>query len=822
ANTFLDALATHRHTHNQPATSLAWGLWHTTSGMIDSLDEEDVERWARHGLPAMTPEQGLALFDAAVAGDAPVVLAARVDKAALGERAASGMLPPMFSSLVRTKVRRTVAGTSSPAGELSWAEFTAQLPPAQRRETVEKTVRSAVATVLGHAKTSVVPIDRSFKEQGFSSLNGVELRNHLSRVTGLRLPTTLVFDHPTPAALVAYVLDQVSPDGESAAGQRIVTTTRPKGAEPDEPIAIVGMSCRLPGGVASPQDLWQLLSEERDAISEFPTNRGWDVANLYDPDPDVPGRSYTNKGGFLHEADQFDPQFFGISPREALATEPQQRVLLETAWTALESARISPDSLKGTDAGVFIGAIAQEYGPSSVNTSEETEGYRITGTTMSVASGRLAYTLGLEGPAVTVDTACSSSLVALHLAVQALRNGECGIALTGGATVMASPGHFIDFSRQRGLAFDGRVKAFADGADGTVWGEGVGVLVLERLSDARRNGHGILAVVRGTAVNQDGASNGLTAPNGPSQERMIRQALTAAGLTSRDVDAVEAHGTGTKLGDPIEAQALLSTYGQGRADDAEPLWLGSIKSNIGHAQAAAGVAGVIKMVLAMRHETLPRTLHVDKPTPHVDWESGKVRLLTQAQQWPRTDRPRRAGVSSFGISGTNAHVILEEPPTEQLVEQPPQETSGLPVVWPVSAKTPGALREQAERLAAYVRQAGDDLDVAGVAHTLVHGRTGFEERAAVVGESAGELLAGLEALAADRPHPALVTGATTAGTGRGGRTVFVFPGQGSQWAGMGADLYHHSPVFAEHLTACARALAPHTDFDLIDVILHRE
>ncbi|WP_150494445.1 type I polyketide synthase [Streptomyces kanamyceticus] len=823
ANTFLDALAHHRHTHNQPATSLAWGLWNTTSGMGGSLADEDVARWARHGLPAIGVDEGLALFDAALATGRPLAVTARVDKAALRVRAAADDLPVIFRSLVRTRVRRVARRATHIAGAQTWAERIAELPESRRREAVEKTVRMTVAAVLGHADGTKVPVDRSFKDQGFSSLNGVELRNQLSKSTELRLPTTLVFDHPSPDAVISFLLDKASPRREAApvVPATAFAAARAGDAELDDPIAIVGMSCNLPGGVTSPEDLWRLVSDGTDAITEFPVNRGWDLDNLYDPNPDTPGRSYTRKGGFLHEADEFDAAFFGISPREAMAIEPQQRVLLETAWAALERARIRPESLKGTDTGVFIGAIAQEYGPSAVNTPLEAEGYRITGTTMSVASGRLAYTFGLEGPAVTIDTACSSSLVALHLATQSLRNGECSLALTGGATIMASPGHFIDFSRQRGLAFDGRVKAFADGADGTVWGEGVGVLVLERLSDARRNGHPVLAVVRGTAVNQDGASNGLTAPNGPSQERMIRQALTSARLAPADIDAVDAHGTGTKLGDPIEAQALLATYGQER-DPERPLWLGSLKSNIGHTQAAAGVASVIKMVQAMRHGVLPRTLHVDEPTPHVDWESGAVSLLTEATPWPELDRPRRAGVSSFGISGTNAHAILEQAPESselantEVADQEGEGQSpgaGVPVVWPVSAKSPRALRERAVQLAVFVRESAGEVDLPDVARALATSRTHFEERAALTATTRQDLLAGLDALATGAEHPTLATGSVLPG-----KTVFVFPGQGSQWAGMGRDLYTTSPVFAAQLDACATALAPHTDFDLIDVI----
>ncbi|WP_369214589.1 type I polyketide synthase, partial [Streptomyces flavofungini] len=777
ATAVLDALAQHRRGTGLPATSVAWGAW-IGDEPADPADraEGEPERAPRRvtGHPAVHPDLALAALRQAVTRpDAVTVLfdprQPQVLDNLIGMRGNALLrdLPDARQALADAENNRdrTRTAASRLAGRLR------DLPADERTGLLTDLVRTHAAFVLGHPGPEAVAADRNFRDLGFDSLTAIELPNRLALATGLRMPATTVYDYPTAQALAEHLVAELL--GEQDTGRHDPAAAA---ALAEDPVVIVGMACRLPGGVRSPQDLWTMLSEGRDGIEAFPEDRGWDLATLRSGGADGRGRSATLRGGFLDGAAEFDAGFFGISPREALAMDPQQRLLLETTWEAFERSGVDPDALRGSRTGVFVGTNGQDYSTLVMNSREDLEGHAGTGLAASVVSGRLAYTFGLEGPAVTVDTACSSSLVALHWAMQALRAGECDLAVAGGITMMSTPSAFSGFTLQNGLATDGRCKAYADAADGTGWSEGVGLIVVERLSDARRNGHEVLAVVRGSAINQDGASNGLTAPNGPSQQRVIRQALASAGLTTADVDAVEGHGTGTPLGDPIEAQALLATYGRDR-DPERPLLLGSIKSNIGHTQAAAGVAGIIKTVMAMRHGVLPKSLHIDQPSTHVDWQAGAIRLLTEEAAWPETGRPWRAGISSFGISGTNAHTIIEQAPeADEPVTATAPDTVPAVVPWPVSAKSDAALDDQCAPLTALT-----DSNPLDVGFSLVTGRALFDHRAV--------LLTGPDGT------PAEVARGRAAH-----RTLAVlFSGQGSQRAAMGRELYARHRVFADAL-----------------------
>ncbi|MGP4004588.1 SDR family NAD(P)-dependent oxidoreductase, partial [Streptomyces sp. 8N706] len=795
ANAFLDAFAQYRRAAGLPGSSLAWGLWNEATGTTAHLDRADRDRLAESGLRPLGTEDGLALFDAAAGVAQPVVLPLSVD----ARRLRRGGVSPLLRGLVPKAVRRRSAVGAPTAGEdTDFAARLRRLPAAERHETVLELVREHANTALGHPAGHALDPAQPFKDLGFDSLTSVNLRNRLTEATELRLPATLVFDHPTPDALARHLTEQLS--GAPAAVAADLAAGRIDG----EPVAIIGIGCRYPGGVQGPEDMWRLLLDGRDAIGAFPTDRGWDIGE---------GPGFARQGGFLDDAAGFDAAFFGISPREALAMDPQQRLLLETAWHSIEHAGIDPTTLRGTPTGVFAGVMYQDYLQGAGTVPEEFAGYRSTGNAGSVVSGRVAYALGLEGPALSIDTACSSSLVSLHLAVRALRDGDCSLALAGGATVMSTPTLFLDYDRQGALSSDGRCRAFSGDADGTGFGEGVGVVLLERLSDALRNKRRILAVVRGSGVNQDGASNGLSAPNGPSQQRVIRAALSDAGVSAAEVDAVEAHGTGTKLGDPIEAQAVHAVYGTAHTSEA-PLHLGSIKSNLGHTQAAAGVAGVIKMALALHNGALPRTLHADEPTPHVDWSSGTVALPVDTVPWPRTDRPRRAAVSSFGISGTNAHLILEQSPEPAVQDaQAPDTGRVAPVL--LSAKSPAALRNQARDLHAYLRDAGN-VSPAEIARART-ARAQLPHRAAFLAEDRAQLAELLASFADDDAHPQVVTGAA------GGRpkVALVFPGQGSQWAGMMAGLMADSDIVRDTVAACDREFAHHVDWSVADTLTDR-
>ncbi|AQS66338.1 type I polyketide synthase [Streptomyces pactum] len=835
ANAYLDALAHHRHHQGLPATSLAWGPWTDTNGMIRHLNTTTRKHTTRTGFPPLTTTNALHLLDTALTTHHPTTTATHLNTTTLTTQAHNNTLPPLLHHLTPTPAVRTRSAGEKAAGDGSSLKTRLTgLNEQERLEHLLNLVRTTIATVLAHPDPHHIDPHQPFKQLGFDSLTTVQLRNHLTHTTGLHLPTTLAFDHPTPHALTTHLNQQLTPHTNQKATHDKPTTT----TTTDDPIAIVGMGCRFPGNITSPDALWHLITQGHEAITAFPTNRGWNLDKLFDTTGNTghtgdterkPGTSATRYGGFLHDAGAFDAAFFNISPREAKAMDPQQRLLLETAWEALEDARLDPHTLAGTPTGVFTGLSPNHYG---THGDTELEGYLLTGTAPAVASGRIAYTLGLHGPALTIDTACSSSLVAVHLACQALRNNECTLALAGGATIMATPETFLEFSRQGGLAPDGRCKAFAAEADGTGWSEGAGIIILQRLSDAQAQGRTILALIPGSAVNQDGASNGLTAPNGPAQERVIHQALTNAHLTPDQIDAVEAHGTGTTLGDPIEAHALLNTYGQHHTPQ-HPLYLGSLKTNIGHTQAAAGIAGIIKMVQALNHDHLPPTLHAHNPSPHINWTTGHITLLTQPTPWPTHNRPRNAAVSAFGVSGTNAHLILQQAPTPTHTDKPtpphtdepttpphtdepttpPQDDTSL-VALPLSAKSAPALRAQATQLRDHLTD-HPDLGLPQTATTLAT-RAVFEHRAVITATDRDQALAALTALAENSPHTLLTTGQTPTPARK---LAFLFPGQGCQYPGMGRGLYNRLPVFTDALDDTCRALDEHLEHPLRDIIL---
>ncbi|WP_330347001.1 type I polyketide synthase [Streptomyces sp. NBC_00582] len=817
ANTFLDALAQHRRAAGLPATSLAWGPWERFGGMTAALDPGHTARAAAQGVIALSAERGLSLFDAGTAAERALLLAMRLDRRALRSRAETGELPPLLRGLLRVTVRRGAAGGDGEGG--GFARRLASLPRARRHRAVAELVTGQVAAILGYDSADLVGSDKPFKELGFDSLAAVNLRNRLGQETGLRLPATLVYDHPTSGALIRHLATELGLGGERAEDEDTPARLGPAGPD-DDPVVIVGMGCRFPGGADSPEALWRLVAAGAEGLGPFPADRGWDLDALYDPDSDRPGTTYVREAGFLHDAGEFDAELFGISPREALTMDPQQRLLLETSWEVFERAGIAPTSLQGSRTGVFAGVTYHDYASGMQN-----------GTAGNVAAGRVSYAFGLEGPSVAVDTACSSSLVALHLAAQALRAGECDLALAGGVAVMSQPDPYLAFSRERTLAADGRCKPFSADADGTNWAEGVALLLLERLSDARRRGHTVLARVAGSGINQDGASNGLTAPSGPAQQRLIRQVLRSAGLAAADVDAVEAHGTGTPLGDPIEAQALLATYGQERE---RPLWLGSMKANIGHTQAASGAGGIIKMIMAMRYGVLPRTPHTGPPSPHVDWSAGAVELLSEDVAWPPGDRPRRAGVSSFGISGTNAHVIIEEPPRDGAVggtDTPvdtrtadgteagaPMPPGGIPLA--LSARGAEALRGQAARLHTFLTDE-PATRLTDVALSLATTRSALEHRAVLTVPDHATALRTLKALAdGTEPDTPVVSGTAPTGSALPA-LVLAFPAADAGWTASTAPLADSAPVFAEALEACGRALSGLVDWTPADVLAGR-
>ncbi|HVK68394.1 MAG TPA: SDR family NAD(P)-dependent oxidoreductase, partial [Polyangium sp.] len=800
-NAFLDALAHERKTLGLAGQSLNWGPW-AEGGMGDALDGAQRTRLSRQGIGLLSPAEGLDLLERALGRSEAELCVLPLDLKAV-RQSLGGEVPPLWRTLLVTSRARAAVGGG-------WAAQLAALSPEARRAEVETAVKAEVAKVLGLAASNV-GAGRPLHEMGLDSMMAVELRNALSARSGKSLPATLVFDYPTVTALVRHLIAQLVP-AENETPKRAAMPQLVQGMEA-EPIAIVGIGCRYPGGASDLEGFWRLLEQGVDAMEVVPRDR-WDVNAYYDPDPDAPGKMLTRLGGFLQGIDQFDAGFFGIAPREAVKMDPHQRILLEVSWEALERAGQTADRLLGSDTGVFVGLMYHDYEMLSSGTLEQLDGYTVTGFHGSVASGRISYLLGLQGPSMTLDTACSSSLVAVHLACQSLRRGECSMALAGGATVMLTPLMFVEFSRLRGLSPEGRCKTFSETADGVAWGEGCGMLVLKRLSDAQRDGDPILALIRGTAVNQDGRSNGLTAPNGPSQEAVIRRALAEAGVAPSFVDYVEAHGTGTPLGDPIEAQSLGAVLREGRAPE-RPVLVGSVKSNFGHTQAAAGVAGLIKVVACLQHELIPRSLHFTKPNPRVAWSDLLVKVASEPVPWPAQEKMRVAGASSFGASGTNAHVVMAEAPRVEKAEPLAAEASCH--LLPLSAKTPEALSALATSYIDYL--ATSDARPHDIAYTASVRRTHHEHRLAAAFRSKEELAAALSAFARGEAKAGLSQGKVAANAPK---VVFVFPGQGSQWVGMGRALLAEEPVFRAALEACDQAITREAGFSVLEELRAEE
>ncbi len=806
ANAFLDGLAWRLREQGVRGISVNFGPWST--GMADA---ESRARLEQRGVRTLSPSDALAgLADVVSAGAAQGVVA-RIDWARFLPLYQQAGRRGFLAELERD-VPAAVSAPVTASGKTQLVERLTNAPVQQRKKLLTDYLRDAVAEVT-RVDPAEIREDAGFFDLGMDSLMAVELRRRMEQGVGKEIPVTLVMDHPRLSDAADYLLGDVLGLSEQKSGPApaSVVTTRT-----DEPIAIVAVSCRFPGA-PDPEAFWEVLSGGVDAIREVPEDR-FDIDEFYDPDPETPGKTYTRFGGFLDGIDGFDPEFFGISPREAVWIEPQQRLILETVWEGLERAGYGPSSLRGSRTGVFTGVAANEYAHLlSSESVDKIEPYFITGNALNAISGRVAFALGLEGPAVAVDTACSSALVAVHQACLALHSGDCDMALAGGVNVLLSPVTVIAASRARMLSPVGRCKTFDASADGYVRSEGCGILVLKRLSDAQRDGDRVLAVISGSAVNQDGASSGLTVPNGGAQQRLIGTVLARAGLTGADVDYLEAHGTGTPLGDPIEVQAAAAAYGGARDAD-RPLLMGSVKTNIGHTESASGAAGLIKVVLSLQHEQLPASLHFENPSPHIPWDSLPVRVVDKATPWRTNGRPRRAGVSSFGFTGTNAHVLIEEAPPV-VAEEPtgPSGSSGSLDVLTLSARSPEALVALAQRYESWLA-AHPDVDIAEVCLTAGTGRSHFEHRAALVVDSVEGARQGMAELAENRQRPGVLRGEHT----NRPTTAWLFTGQGSQYPRMARELFDAEPVFAETVTRCAEAVDDMLPRPLLEVLFSND